>query len=157
MCYSPWSGRGSCLCRKSGLSRLASSLCPEWAWRTRHKRRSDSWWAAQGMILMLEADLHICASFTWSFDTSWFWDSYRTCTLYTVGYTRVWLCPLKQKTACYVWDFKWHAAIFNEERRREGEPGWNLVTPSPTLSTMPAPSWPSTTGKTPSGSEPLSV
>lgn len=44
-----------------------------------------------------------------------------------------------------------------QEARKEREPGWNLVTPSPTLSTMPAPSWPSTTGKTPSGSEPLSV
>ena len=36
-------------------------------------------------------------------------------------------------------------------------PGATLVTPSPTLSTIPAPSWPSTTGKRPSGSEPPSV
>ena len=36
-------------------------------------------------------------------------------------------------------------------------PGLTLVTPSPTSTTMPAPSWPSTAGKTPSGSSPLRV
>ena len=36
-------------------------------------------------------------------------------------------------------------------------PGWTLVTPSPTSTTVPAPSWPSTTGNRPSGSSPLSV
>src|SRR5690606_35427819 len=33
-------------------------------------------------------------------------------------------------------------------------PGLTLVTPSPTSTTMPAPSWPSTAGNTPSGSSP---
>src|SRR5690606_8168042 len=33
-------------------------------------------------------------------------------------------------------------------------PGSTLVTPSPTSTTMPAPSWPSTAGNTPSGSSP---
>src|SRR5690554_3051750 len=36
-------------------------------------------------------------------------------------------------------------------------PGFTLVTPSPTSTTMPAPSWPSTAGNTPSGSSPDSV
>ena len=36
-------------------------------------------------------------------------------------------------------------------------PGLTLVTPSPTSTTMPPPSWPSTAGKMPSGSSPLSV
>src|SRR5690606_16842356 len=36
-------------------------------------------------------------------------------------------------------------------------PGCTLVTPSPTSTTMPAPSWPSTAGNTPSGSSPDSV
>lgn len=36
-------------------------------------------------------------------------------------------------------------------------PGLNLVTPLPTLSTVPAPSWPKITGKRPSGSLPLRV
>src|SRR6218665_1852290 len=36
-------------------------------------------------------------------------------------------------------------------------PGLTLVTPSPTSTTTPAPSWPSTAGKMPSGSSPLSV
>ena len=33
-------------------------------------------------------------------------------------------------------------------------PGLTLVTPSPTSTTMPAPSWPSTAGNMPSGSSP---
>src|SRR5690606_20874864 len=36
-------------------------------------------------------------------------------------------------------------------------PGLTLVTPSPTSTTTPAPSWPSTAGNSPSGSSPLSV
>lgn len=36
-------------------------------------------------------------------------------------------------------------------------PGFTFVTPSPTDSTTPAPSWPSTMGKAPSGSLPESV
>src|SRR5690606_14844524 len=36
-------------------------------------------------------------------------------------------------------------------------PGLTLVTPSPTSTTTPAPSWPRTAGKTPSGSSPESV
>src|SRR3546814_17404839 len=38
-----------------------------------------------------------------------------------------------------------------------GSPGATLVTPSPTPTTTPAPSWPSTTGNRPSGSAPDSV
>lgn len=40
MCYIPWSGRGFCLCRRNGLFHQASSLCPEWAWRTWHNHNS---------------------------------------------------------------------------------------------------------------------
>lgn len=36
-------------------------------------------------------------------------------------------------------------------------PGFTFITPSPTLSTIPAPSCPNTTGKTPSGSKPPNV
>lgn len=39
----------------------------------------------------------------------------------------------------------------------QNSPGLKFVTPSPTLSTIPAPSWPKTTGNAPSGSWPLKV
>lgn len=60
MCCSPWSGRGSCLCRRNGLSHLASSLCLGWAWGIRHKHRSDNRSVARGKVFTLEADLHSC-------------------------------------------------------------------------------------------------
>src|SRR5258708_6846543 len=47
-----------------------------------------------------------------------------------------------------------HSAVYSG---MTWSPGLTLVTPSPTSTTMPAPSWPSTAGKMPSGSSPDSV
>jgi hypothetical protein len=47
-----------------------------------------------------------------------------------------------------------HSAVYSG---MTWSPGLTLVTPSPTSTTMPPPSWPSTAGNRPSGSSPLSV
>lgn len=60
------------------------------------------------------AQLHRCfliPRLAWSFDTSWFWDSYRTCILHTGGCIRVWRCPLKVQMIIYACAFTLQASI----------------------------------------------
>lgn len=75
-------------------------------------------------------DLHSCTvlspkTITWSFDTSWFWDSYRTCTLHTVGRTRVQPCPLKHQQ--YVTFEHLHYTQQSYMARKKQKKGGNLV------------------------------
>lgn len=87
------------------------------------------------------------------------WGSCRSDTSYTGGWGEGWLCLLGKKKKkiqyCHIvlpdprWDetnrksFWWLQATFCDQR----SPGWYSVTPGPTLSTIPAASWPRTAGK----------
>lgn len=117
MCYSPWSGRGSCLCRRSGLSHLASSLGPGWAWRTRRNHRSDNRSPARSEVftqtVALTYDVYLI-----------FWHKLVLGFLQNLHsphcgtYKGMTVSP-KTQTACYVGAFTPYAALLSVKRREE--------------------------------------